>query len=159
MKRYEIYSSFGGFETFMNGLIESLNMSLFEVDTPRGNLPTRKCLQENGWGPRNQRSKRSFEKKSHFWHFLEVWTEMELTVTFSICLSVTQLIPVESHSSIDNFQWLHLNDCCWQGFVLIRSDLITKQVGCWVACDHSLPNISLAVPWKRTPQFCSSMPH
>lgn len=67
------------------GLIRSLNMSRLEVDTPHGgNLPTRrKCLQENGWGPRNQfSSKRSFEERLHF---LEVWTKMKLTVTFSIC--------------------------------------------------------------------------
>lgn len=44
---------------------------------------------------------------------------------------------------------------------MIVVDLIAKQVECRVACGHSLPNISLAVPWKRveTPQFCSSMPH
>ena len=79
-----------------------------------------------------------------FWKFERKWNLQQPSVSVSY--------PVESHSSITIFNG---------SISMIVVDLIAKQVGCRVACDHSLPNISLAVPWKRveTPQFCSSMPH
>ena len=138
MKRYEIYSSFMFFRRLLNcyGLIQSLNMSRLKVDTsstaaisrPAGSA-FRKMDGDLGINYQSEASK----KGCTFWKFERKWNLQQPSVSVSYPVD-----PVESHSSIGNFQWLHLNDCYWPD-----SKTSWMPSGMWPFAPEHLPGRAL----------------
>lgn len=134
----KLYSSFIFFRWLLNcyGLFQSLNMSRLKVDTSSMatiSRPARSAFRKMDGDLGIKYRSEASEKGCIFWKFERKWNLQQPSD-----LSVIQLIPVESHSSIGNFQWLHLNDCCWPD-----SKTSWMPSGMWPFAPEHLPGCAL----------------